>query len=108
MTKHLMALCLALGACTSAESTGITYSTLTCPTDSTLTYETFGQSFIADNCLECHAGKERPRLDSQAQVAANASKILQEAVYTTAMPQDSSMTTAEREMLGEWIKCGTP
>lgn len=107
MMKHVMALLLTVG-CTGAESTGITASTLQCPTDSTLTYETFGESFISDNCLECHASKEKPLLNTQAQVQANASKILEEAVYTTAMPEDGSMTTAQREMLGEWIKCGTP
>ncbi|NVB83862.1 MAG: hypothetical protein HOV81_36140 [Kofleriaceae bacterium] len=95
----------ALAGCTGASSTGITEKP--CPTDSTLTYASFGQSFIQDNCLECHA-HERPILSTQAQVKANASSILEEAVYTDAMPEKGSMSLAEREMLGEWLSCGAP
>jgi uncharacterized membrane protein len=98
--------CCVLGACGSASSTGI--SPITCPTDSTLTYANFGSTFINDNCLSCHASKEKPTLSTAAQVQANRALILQEAVYTDAMPEDASMALAEREMLGEWLACGAP
>lgn len=99
--------CLLLTACTSAaESTGI--SEVSCPTDSTLTYDNFGSAFFTDNCLSCHASRERPTLSTQAQILANKSSILQEAVYTTAMPEDASMDLSERELLGEWLACGAP
>lgn len=103
-----LALCLslALGACTSASSTGI--SEVSCPQDSTLTYASFGQAFFTDNCLSCHASKEKPILSTQDQIQANSARILQEAVYTTAMPEDADMTLAERQMLGEWLACGAP
>jgi uncharacterized membrane protein len=105
MLKYV--LLVALAACTGgASSTGI--AQVSCPTDSTLSYANFGQDFMATNCLSCHATKERPFLSTQAEVKANASKILQEAVYTDAMPQDSNMDNAEREMLGEWLACGAP
>jgi hypothetical protein len=108
MVKPLLGLCLLLAACTTPQPTGITSSTLSCPPDSTLTYETFGSTFMTDNCLSCHKTDERPALVTQAQVKANATKILQEAVYTTSMPEDTDMTTQERELLGEWLKCGAP
>ena len=105
MTKLILA--LALGACSSsAQSTGI--SNATCPPDSTLTYENFGSTFISDNCLSCHATKDSPRLMTKAQIQANKSRILQEAVYTDAMPENANMDVAEREMLGEWLACGAP
>lgn len=96
----------ALGACTSASSTGI--SEVSCPQGSELTYASFGQAFFMDYCLSCHASKERPTLATQAQIQANSARILQEAVYTTAMPEGADMTLAERQMLGEWLACGAP
>lgn len=103
--KHLL-FALALSACTSTSSTGITSSDLTC--DSSLTYASFGSDFIATNCLSCHASKENPRLSTQTEVRANASRILDQAVYSDAMPQDSSMANADRIKLGQWLACGAP
>ena len=107
MTKLLLCL-LATAACTTAQPTGITSSSLSCPTDSSLTYESFGQAFFEANCLSCHASKERPTLSTQADVQANAARILDQAVYTTAMPQDADLATSERQLLGEWLACGAP
>lgn len=98
---------LALTACTTApESTGI--SAVSCPPDNTLTYSTYGQAFIQDNCLSCHKSKERPTLTTQAEIQANATRILNEAVYTNAMPEDANMAIADRQTLGQWIACGAP
>lgn len=108
MTKLLLLASVALAACTSASSTGITASSLTCPTDSTLTYASFGSAFIETNCLSCHATKERPTLATQAEVKANSARILEQAVYTNAMPQDADMALTDRQQLGEWLKCGAP
>jgi len=36
------------------------------------------------------------------------SLILQNAVYTDAMPQNADMPLMERENLGEWLACGAP
>lgn len=106
MTKFLALACF-LVACTSgAESTGI--APITCDPESTLSYTNFGAAFMRDNCLSCHDTKESPRLLTQSQVQANASHILQEAVYTNAMPEDADITLAEREMLGNWLACGAP
>src|SRR4051812_45392838 len=107
MFRFASILALALAACTSgAQSTGI--APVSCPTDSTLTYANFGAAFMTSNCLSCHASKNSPTLASQGQIKVNASRILDVAVYTTAMPQDNNMAVAEREMLGEWLACGAP
>ena len=98
-------LTVTLAACTGASSTGI--AEMSCPTDSTLTYASFGDAFIRDNCLSCHS-HEKPRLSTQAQVQTNASAILEAAVYTDAMPEKASLSLAERERLGEWLSCGAP
>lgn len=105
MMNRLFVLCF-VGACTSASSTGITE--VSCPEGSTLTYASFGSALLADHCLTCHASKERPVLSTQAQIQANRANILQEAVYTTAMPEEADLALAEREMLGEWLACGAP
>ena len=63
---------------------------------------------MTSNCLSCHTSKDSPTLTSQGQIKVNASRILDAAVYTTAMPQDNNMAIAEREMLGEWLACGAP
>lgn len=104
--KYLIAVTLALGACTTAESTGL--EPVSCPPNSTLTYQSFGATFMANNCLSCHSSKEKPALGTQSAIQQHLDDILQEAVYTTAMPQDSSMTLSERSQLGEWIACGAP
>ena len=63
---------------------------------------------MSDYCLSCHASKESPRLSTQAQVQAAATRILDEAVYTTARPEGRGISVAERELLGEWLACGAP
>src|SRR4051794_37931887 len=103
---HRIALVLPiLIACgTSGSPTGI--EDAACPPTSTLTYANFGQDVIDTNCLDCHAGKESPNLSTQAAIQRHASKILDMAVYTDAMPERASMPLAQREMLGEWLACG--
>jgi len=106
MRSLLFIIVVAASACTSAQSTGITEASLTC--DSSLTYANFGEAFISTNCGECHAGKESPNLSTQAAVKSNSARILQEAVYTTAMPQNADISNDERTLLGQWLTCGAP
>jgi uncharacterized membrane protein len=102
----------ALVACGSGpgDSTGST-----CPTDSTLTYSNFGQAFMKDHCLACHAaaGPESPKFDTLAQVKAASSDIDRSAAagpnaVNTYMPDGASVDEAERRKLGEWLACGAP
>jgi hypothetical protein len=106
--KRWLMFSILVTACTGSSSSGITASDITCPPDSTLTYESFGSSFLADNCLSCHTSKDRPVLTSRAAVVANGNKILNAAVMTTSMPADGSIAIEERQLLGEWITCGAP
>jgi hypothetical protein len=103
---------LGLNACgdDTGEATGST-----CPSDSALTYENFGQAFIEDHCLACHgsAGPESPKFDTLAQIRSNASAIDSAAAagpkgVNTYMPQGGSVEQREREKLGEWLACGAP
>ena len=105
MKKLTLLMFMAVTACTTAQSTGI--SAVSCPPDSTYTYQTFGQAFMQDNCLSCHS-KDRPLLTTQAQIQANANRILDNAVYTDAMPQNGNMAIEDRQALGEWLACGAP
>lgn len=102
------AICFLLACGGGASSTGIDIANLTCPPDSTLTYESYGRLAVQEHCLSCHAGKESPRLDNVERIRTHARAILDAAVATTAMPADADMTFAEREMLGEWLACGAP
>jgi uncharacterized membrane protein len=96
---------LVVGAC-GASATGITEADLTC--DTSLSYANFGQAFISTNCSSCHAGKDNPNLSTVSAVKSNSSKILDQAVYTTAMPDGSDLSNDERMLLGEWLTCGAP
>ena len=93
-------------ACMSAGSTGITASDIPC--DSSLTYANFGSDFIKTNCLSCHQFQDTPRLQTQSLVQANVARILDEAVYTDAMPENANLANADRIKLGQWLSCGAP
>jgi uncharacterized membrane protein len=105
MFRHVAPLLL-VAACTSgASSTGI--APLSCPPDSTLNYANFAQDAISTHCSSCHDNKS-PRLMTQGEIKAQASQILDAAVYTDAMPAGGGMTLDERKLLGEWLVCGAP
>ena len=95
-----------------------------CPTDSTLTYENFGQAFFAGYCQRCHAstvtGLARMgaptdhTFDTAAEIRALTDHIDElaaagPAAVNTKMPPDApTPTEAERRQLGEWLACGAP
>jgi uncharacterized membrane protein len=95
-------------ACASDSPTGISSADLSCPSDSTLSYTNFGAAFLSDHCLSCHASKQAPSLASQAAVQANKAAVINAAVTSAAMPKDGSLSTEERQLLGEWLTCGAP
>jgi hypothetical protein len=83
-----------------------------CPSDSTLTWATFGQMFIEDNCARCH-DSESPRIVTQVDVQANLDLIDRAAAAgpdatNTYMPEDRDLSTSDRKNLGEWLACGAP
>lgn len=104
------AICVAVfgAACTGASSTGI--DPVSCPPEGTpLTYENFGKPLIDSTCAKagCHDHRQ-PVLTTQSAIQQNTSQILDQAVYTDAMPKSGNMSLAEREQLGEWLACGAP
>lgn len=90
------------------DSTGITAAEIACPPASTMTYANFGAAVINDNCLACHATRERPLLKTQAQVQAAANQIIDAAVYHAGMPAGADMSNELRTQLGQWLTCGAP
>ncbi|HEY5952222.1 MAG TPA: hypothetical protein VIV40_42280 [Kofleriaceae bacterium] len=108
MLFRLAAAFALLSACTGASSTGI--EPISCPpTGTTLTYANFGDELIANKCTTsgCH-DRQRPNLTTQLAIQQNAANILDQAVYTDAMPRNTDMQLMEREKLGEWLACGAP
>jgi len=117
----------ALSSCGSdnaaAESGGA--SGAVCPTDSALTYETFGRAFMEDYCTRCHSsaltGAARNgapsdhNFDTLAGIQATEVEHLDEEAaagpnrVNTSMPPTGQMPSeAERRQFGEWLKCVTP
>jgi len=110
MTFRYIALCfpVALACAGLGEDTGST-----CPADSTLTYENFGRTLMAENC-SCHVtGDESPSFDTLDAIRANLSDVDRAAAagpdaVNDYMPDDADMPESERRKLGEWLACGAP
>ncbi len=96
-----------------------------CPPDSTLTYESFGEGFMASYCTDCHAttktgaarnGATKDHdFDILAGIRGQAMHIDQAAGIGPAaenrfMPPagEPQPTDAERRQLAEWLSCGAP
>jgi uncharacterized membrane protein len=99
---------LSAAAC-SASGTAI--DTAACPTNSTLTYDTFGKAFVSSYCTECHGNSGGVNLGSAASVKTNAAKAFKEAANGNSdMPPSGKKAPSaeERAKLGEWLSCGAP
>lgn len=84
-----------------------------CPSNSTLSYENFGQAFFDTNCNACHGKTQSPSFGTQAEIRANASAIDRAAASgpnatNTYMPTDGDVSDSDRKKLGEWLACGAP
>lgn len=97
---------LSAAACTD-NSTGITEADIACPQGSTATYANYGAAAMTTWCTSCH-NTRRPLLTTQAQVQAARNQIIEEAVFSSAMPEGRSMSNDERKQLGQWLSCGAP
>lgn len=98
----------------------------TCPNGSTLTYDTFGMSFMEQYCTSCHAssraGEARNgapsdhNFDTLVGVRDNADHIEELAAagpgaVNTIMPPseyEAQPSEVDRRLLGEWLACGAP
>ena len=118
-----LALLLLLSACGSDTVFGPPTESV-CPSDSTLTYESFGKGFMTQYCTRCHSselmGADRQGapsfhdFDTLYGIRAVSNHIDETtaagpaATNTGMPPDDPSPTLKEREQLGEWIACGMP
>jgi len=84
----------------------------------TLTYESFGAAFMAQNCNTCHSADAGNRhgapasftFDTLDEVHAHKDRIFVRAAGpNTSMPPGPTDPPAEqRDMLAEWLACGAP
>lgn len=95
-----------------------------CPEGLTLTYETFGRSFVESYCLRCHSANVTGTAREGAPSDSNCDTLveIQDAAEhidgfsgigpdasNEAMPPDGPKPTEEeRERLAEWLACGAP
>lgn len=110
---------LVLAGCEGGQSTATT-----CPTDNTLTAQSFGNDFMSNYCVRCHssslAGLARQgapqdvNLDTVEGVRAHSKDIDKNAgasatVTNTFMPPNGSAPSVEeRRQLSQWLACGAP
>jgi Cytochrome C oxidase, cbb3-type, subunit III len=85
----------------------------TCPSSSTLTYDSFGKAFFDTNCNSCHGKTQSPSFGTQEQIQANSADIDRAAASgpkatNTYMPDGADVSDADRQKLGEWLACGAP
>lgn len=116
---------LALLASCSSNDTGAGATGSTCPSSSTLSYDSFGKSFMDRYCVRCHSstltGSERNGAPSDHDFdtleglrATEPEHIDEQAaagpdhVNTAMPPGDPRPSEAERRELGEWVACGMP
>ena len=92
-----------------------------CPPNSTLTYDTFGESFMEEYCVRCHSSDleatarngapEGHDFDVYEGIIPVAEHIDQkagsgpDATNTEMPPTDPKPSMGEREMLAEWLAC---
>jgi uncharacterized membrane protein len=89
---------------------------MSCPTSgTTLTYQTFGQQFLADNCNTCHSSSKAGapsgyKFDTQEQVQKHAARIFIRAAgpNVTMPPGPDDPPELSRDQLAEWLACGAP
>jgi uncharacterized membrane protein len=96
----------------------------TCPSDSTLTYESWALDFFGNYCLRCHSKALAPGQRNGAPVGFDWDDIdsvrlhaeemdlmaaASNSVVNTQMPLNPpDPPTSERRKLGEWLACGAP
>lgn len=91
----------------------------TCPPEgTTLTYTSFGQSFLSAHCQRCHGGAGPAREGAPAAYdfgTAEDARAWKERIYarsaannTTMPPGPDDPSEEERTKLAEWLACGAP
>ncbi|HEV8248062.1 MAG TPA: hypothetical protein VGP93_19945, partial [Polyangiaceae bacterium] len=101
-------------ACSNADDTGQTSSSLSCEA----TYENFAGPFLLNWCVGCHSsslpeGKRQMaplgvNFDTLGGVRAHADLMRSRVVDLQSMPPVGGPSQADRELFGQWIDCGMP
>jgi len=115
MRKLTIAMLMLLVAC-KAETSIDEYP---CPQEGTkLTYESFGQAYLAENCQTCHGQSSSARKGAPSgydfgtldEVRDQKSRIFARAAAdnVTMPPGPDDPPEAERTKLAEWLACGAP
>jgi len=93
----------------------------TCPSDNTLTYETFGEDFMASYCTRCHSSKLEGAARNGAPLDHDFNSLVgvlsvaehideyaaagPDAVNEVMPPDGEAPSAEERELLGQWLAC---
>lgn len=96
-------------------SSGSSDSAISCDREPPLTFENFGESFMAKHCTGCHSvlheGNLREGaplgidLNTYADVLLWVERIDQRVLDTLDMPPGGGPSEDERAMLAEWLEC---
>ena len=88
------------------------------PSAPELTYETFGEPFLVEHCQGCHASDSTDRngaptefaFDTLSDVREHADRVFARAANdnTSMPPGNGGPSSRERQLLGEWLACGSP
>jgi uncharacterized membrane protein len=82
---------------------------------SALSYQTFGEPFLASWCRGCHSSEVPPEMRQRAPLEVNFNsraevqafiKRIGSLVAASAMPPAGGPSGQERALLAEWIECG--
>ncbi len=93
---------------------------LNCPKGTYLSYENFGEAFLATHCTTCHShvlaadaragAPVRVNLDRLEDIARwrTMIRIVASDSRTAKMPPQGKVSNEERKLLREWLDCGAP
>jgi len=85
--------------------------------DSTVTYQTVGEPYLANWCLGCHSVDVPPGMRQQAPVGMNFDTVdevraqlisLESVTLQQTMPPEGGPADAERTLWMQWLSCGAP
>jgi cytochrome c5 len=106
------------------QSAGADPTGATCPSESVLTYESFGKPFMTEYCVRCHSSSVSGGARDGAPIDHNFDTL--EGIRTFAEhidesaaagpthtnvnmpPSDPRPSLDQRQKLGEWLACGAP
>lgn len=117
MSRRLLIPLLAVASACSDKSGDSVGDTDPCAGEPTVTWSTWGQGFLTENCQTCHASTSPDRdgapetvvFDTEEEVLAQASLILSVATGDApSMPPEGGISDEDRALLEIWLTCSIP